>query len=361
MPRLPSTVVRLALVSALGGCSPSPGEVSGLSTGPEPTSGPASTSSSSAEPDSTGPAPGTTTAEPSSSTGSDGLDSTGPSDTTTAMGSSSSSSEESSTGEPSSVGCADGFRDALLDEATFPNVAACAGGFAVPGVDLDTPLCDRQAGNDGLLPDGMGCSIDDLCAAGWHLCTSRDQVAAAGLGNCDGVAWGGQFFATRQSGMGSNTCNASGTNDVFGCGDIGYTDISSCSPLNRSTGNLCVELSGPWQCDVDAYDEVSNLSKPGPTHGGARCCRDGIRAPPHRAPARPRGGAGERDRTRERARRLARRRESGRARPRGRHAPDRQRRGPPASAPGWSQGASRGPSRPSAAARTTVEPSRRAC
>src|SRR4029079_18918273 len=47
-------------------------------------------------------------------------------------------------------------------------------------------------------------------------------------------------------------------------------------PLNRSTGNLCVNLPGAWACSDDAYDEVTYLVKPGPSDGGALCCRDGV-------------------------------------------------------------------------------------
>lgn len=221
----------------------------------------------------------TSVATSSSSAGgssSGALDSSGTSSGGIVATDGSGSSSEGSTGEVSTVGCADGSREALLDEATFPNIAACAGGFWVPGVALATPLCDRQGGNDGPLADGMGCTIDDLCAEGWHLCTSRQQVAAAGLGSCDGPAWGSQFFATGQSGEGANTCNDTGTNDVFGCGDVGYSNISGCAPLNRSTGNLCANLPGAWSCMEDAYDEVSYLVKPGADAGGALCCRDGV-------------------------------------------------------------------------------------
>jgi hypothetical protein len=231
----------------------------------------------------TGPSTGPTSSEgtspdPGSGDGSGtsgALDSTGTSSGTTAALEGSGSSSEGTTGEVSPVGCADGFREALLDEAMYPNVAACAGGFWVPGVASPPPLCDRQGGDDGPLPDGMGCTIEDLCAEGWHLCTSRQEVAAAGLTDCGAPAWAGQFFATAQSGRGANTCNDTGTNDVFGCGDVGYANIEGCAPLNRSTGNLCVELPGAWACNEDAYDEVSHLVKPGPAVGGALCCRDG--------------------------------------------------------------------------------------
>jgi hypothetical protein len=280
-----TSIVAGALAGALGvaACSDSTPPEVGHPTEGSSGSGTAGGTTAIATGSSTGPAPaddtssgpGGSSSDSSSSSGSGPLDSTGTSEGTTVEVEGSGSSSEGTTGGVSPVGCADGFREALLDEAVHPNVAACAGGFWVPGVGSPVSQCDRQGGDDGPLPDGMGCSIEDLCAEGWHLCTSRQEVAAAGLaGGCDGEAWGGQFFATSQSGEGANTCNDTGTNDVFGCGDVGYPKISGCAPLNRSTGNLCVSLPGAWACNDDAYDEVTYLVKPGPDDGGALCCRD---------------------------------------------------------------------------------------
>lgn len=273
------------MASALAGalvvvaCSDAPPEVGGQTDGPGSSGSGGTTTLVTG---SSGTPPGGTSSGEGSGNGTSGegtrgpLDSTGSGDGTTAAPEDSGSSSEGTTGGVSPVGCADGFREALLDEATFPDVAACAGGFWVAGVGAPVSLCDHQGGDDGPLPDGMGCSIADLCAEGWHLCASRQEVAAAGLTDCGAQAWDGQFFATSQSGEGSNTCNDTGTNDVFGCGDVGYADVSGCAPLDRSTGNLCVDVPGAWACMEDAYDEVSHLVKPGPDAGGALCCRDGV-------------------------------------------------------------------------------------
>ncbi len=231
--------------------------------------------------DNPGVVPSSTTAEFGSSSGaissttstSDAA-TTDSSATTTADGSR--SGGQSDTGAPPSpIGCADGTRDALIDQAVYPNIAACAGGFGIPGVHVDAPQCNRQGGNHGPLPDGMSCSIDDLCAAGWHLCISMEEVFAAGLVDCGGISWNTQFFVTRQSGEGSSTCGATGTNDLYGCGDIGYPKIVACNPLNRSTGNLCSDLMGPWACRANAFDEANNVVKTGSDYGGALCCVDG--------------------------------------------------------------------------------------
>lgn len=263
-----------ALALLLGACPETPTEVDITTTGsttdaPAPsTSGPMGTSSTTASAETTGVATGSATGDGGNSEGT-----TAALDGGSTSSDSTSSGDAESTGSVSDVGCADGEREDLVDEVGFPNIAACSGGFAIPGVGQDMPTCDRQGGDDGPLPDGMTCSIDDLCAAGWHLCTGREEVSAMGISDCGSLSWSTGFYATAQSGEGSNSCGPTGTNDVFGCGDVGYTNISGCAPLNRSTGNECGELSGPWSCP-SAVDEAGTLVKSGPDVGGALCCRD---------------------------------------------------------------------------------------
>jgi hypothetical protein len=201
---------------------------------------------------------------------------TAPADTTTSGGSSSGPGEGSSesTGPGPVNGCADGEREALEDEVAYPDVAACSGGFTVPGVVVNVPNCDRQGGDDGPIPDGAGCSVEDLCSEGFHVCVDRLEVMAAGIASCGDLAWDGAFFATRQSGEGANTCNPTGLNDVFGCGDVGYTNINGCAPLNRGSANGCSMLPAPWDCDVSLTQEADFITKAGPEFGGVLCCRD---------------------------------------------------------------------------------------
>ena len=70
------------------------------------------------------------------------------------------------------VGCSDDTRELFVDPSQWPGVAGCAGGFRVPGTVTakgKAPQCNLQAGNDGQQKDGDGCSVEDLCAAGWHV------------------------------------------------------------------------------------------------------------------------------------------------------------------------------------------------
>lgn len=235
--------------------------------------GPADSSSTARADTSTGPSVSTTDSVDSTSSGSSGPGTS--SSSGSGDGTSSSGGDSSSSGDPPSTnGCSDGEREALLNEMTYPDIAACGGGWMFPGVLVNTAMCNREGGDDGVNPTGTGCSIEDLCSMGWHVCESRDEVTADGIADCDAVFWGGAFFATRQSGLGSDTCNVNGINDVFGCGDIGHTMISGCAPLNVSTGNLCGGLPDPWTCGGDSASEADQLAKNAPQFGGALCCRD---------------------------------------------------------------------------------------
>ena len=79
----------------------------------------------------------------------------------------------------SPIGCSDGTREAFTNMGTHPNIAGCSGGFSVAGVTTQnsmSPQCNRGAGNSSGNTFGNGCSVEDLCAAGWHVCTSSAEV-----------------------------------------------------------------------------------------------------------------------------------------------------------------------------------------
>jgi hypothetical protein len=186
-------------------------------------------------------------------------------------------SNDASTGPPAIVGCADGQREGFLSLQSHPAIAACAGGFALPGVlGLAGPACARGAGDDGAFPDGAGCNALDLCAAGWHLCRDAAEVASTSPTVCAGstVAPEAAFFVTAQHGPGQGRCGTTGTNDVFGCGTLGKQPNAFCAPLDRWGGDQCSDLSPPWACSGGNTTEALHVVKPGAAVGGALCCRD---------------------------------------------------------------------------------------
>jgi hypothetical protein len=187
------------------------------------------------------------------------------------------------TGTP---GCADGTREGYTDLQQYPMIAACAGGWDEPGLDSDasmTPECDRHGGNDGDHPDGHGCSVEDLCAAGWSVCASAHVVSNL-AGSCDdALAPSGDkpvFFLTRQRAVGlvCTPTNATGTNNFYGCGNIGSAADKSCTPFTHMMRDTDCQNEPPWACGdpsgADNQDEYSVVTKPGPTKGGVLCCKN---------------------------------------------------------------------------------------
>lgn len=270
-PFLPSVLVLLA-------CN-EPSEVTETETTGSTSSSSSSSSSAGTRGDSTTGSLDTTvgtgsaTGSSSSSGTTNALDDTSTSASSSGPGESSSSSSSESTGSAPANGCADGEREAFTDEATYPDIAACSGGWMVPGMYANVPSCDRAGGDDGLQPAGAGCSVEDMCSEGWHVCSDRLDVMASGVADCNTEAFGGAFFATGQSSMGGHTCSA-GVDDVFGCGDIGWDMLNGCAPLNRDSQNLCDSLPAPWDCGPSNLQEADFVVKEGPEFGGVLCCRD---------------------------------------------------------------------------------------
>jgi len=209
------------------------------------------------------------------------------------------------------VGCADGQREGFLDQATYTHIAACSGAWTQPGIPPESvvPTCNRQGGDDGPKPAGDGCSTADLCATGWHVCDSWEEVAAKSPTGCAGATppnapSKSHFFAIRQSSVNGSVCGAagSGDNDVFGCGNLGsgLGGDKQCGPLDRvlastqadSCGfNEAMPPLGPWQCiggpGSDLHEGATVTKKGCPNtscsydgqplgnadKGGVLCCR----------------------------------------------------------------------------------------
>ena len=185
-------------------------------------------------------------------------------------------------GTCTSTGCSDGAREGFLDIARYPDIAACSGGWSIPGVRtpaIVTPACGRISGDDSPNPDGAGCNCTDLCAAGWHTCANASEVEEK-AGNCGDATPPGTsfFFATRQSSFGMAVCFDPGPldqaqNDFWGCGNVGAD--WTCGVLNAASERNCWAMPAPWSCpNTTGEDEAAVVVKSGPEYGGVLCCRD---------------------------------------------------------------------------------------
>lgn len=174
-------------------------------------------------------------------------------------------------------GCSDGTREAF-PTATFPGIAACSGAWNVAGIFASgVPSCARASGNDGTNKSGAGCSAQDLCAAGWHVCLGAADVATHGGSANDGpcappVTSGTTFYATAHPSDGVASCIAAtqGFNDVFGCGDVGEPPSGDCAPLNKTSSGAPLPF---FALGSDDKQERKNVTK-GQGPGGVLCCAD---------------------------------------------------------------------------------------
>lgn len=183
------------------------------------------------------------------------------------------------------VGCADGTREAFRSQAAQPNIAGCSGAWQVPGVSgasATNPSCGHEAGNDGANALGVGCSVADLCASGWHVCEDAIAVAnRASGGVCDpdtglpGSIWITRQGQTGEGGGAAGLCGAQVVNNIVGCGTLGAVPDGSCAPLNRNMRfDDCAPANG-WDCGAMAeqWREAEIVTKALPDHGGVLCCR----------------------------------------------------------------------------------------
>jgi hypothetical protein len=261
---------------ATGGGAPDPMGAGGgagngtAGTGPDPTSGGAGNPAGGGVGGATGGGAGGATAG-----GAGGSSASGATGTTTGAG-----------GVMGEQGCADGTREGFVDRVKYPRIAACAGGWETPGLsssDSLSPQCERRAGNDGDRSDGRGCSVTDLCALGWHVCDSARSLAGIVTGCDDAIAPSGVnhvYFLTRQRGTGldCDANNQTGTNNVYGCGNIGSTADKTCAPFTHMLRDSDCQAEAPWQCAHGpigtSQDEYEVVTKTGPSRGGVLCCHN---------------------------------------------------------------------------------------
>ncbi|HXU06914.1 MAG TPA: hypothetical protein VN903_38440 [Polyangia bacterium] len=197
---------------------------------------------------------------------------------------------EASDVPPAAMGCADGTREAFADPTRFPAIAGCAGGWSVPGLLTErslAPGCARAAGNDGSNATGLDCTVEDLCADGWHVCRGASELTQIGVTCQDsgiaaaGTAGGGaMFFATRQRGTAPTGCSVdatTGSNNLHGCGNFGRVEDPGCAPpLDRQLENTVCAANPPWSCNdpTSIMTEATVATKLGSARGGVLCCRD---------------------------------------------------------------------------------------
>lgn len=187
-------------------------------------------------------------------------------------------------GPPATIGCADGSREGFVDPAAWRRIAGCSGAWTVPGVrsaDSRAPQCARAAGNTGTLSSGLGCSVADLCASGWHVCEDGEDVRRSSPTECESAIFPphAAFFLTRAAASSYGLCAADPafSNDLHGCGNYGQPESGGCRPLNRRLSFVdCLASTTVWSCgDSDRHlAEAALVIKSSAALGGVLCCLD---------------------------------------------------------------------------------------
>lgn len=173
--------------------------------------------------------------------------------------------------EPSSdvaSGCDSGVRAGFVDSSRFPRIAACAGSWQQPGLDVDRAEASAAA----------------LCAAGWHVCSTVAEVERKTNGRgCAGLGAATEgFFAIADGVAQAPRCFTGGSVGVLGCGSLGAPAPSACAPVDRVSNPGCSALEAPWACQKN--NEPWSLLKPEHAGGGVLCCEG---APPDAATSTP--------------------------------------------------------------------------
>ncbi|MFO0694050.1 MAG: hypothetical protein U0230_10880 [Polyangiales bacterium] len=174
-------------------------------------------------------------------------------------------------GDPSVLGCADGQREAFVDDARFPSIAGCAGRWA-GSVSLRTPASGAGCGDDG-----ADCgSPADVCAPGWHLCGSDGSLAelrAIAPTDCEN-AGGGRFAAAVSHCRTQDGCEYDDSASArYSCFESGWCSEpvccgTDCGELGMCTGGVWADRTHiPMGQDHGCGSMVSSRA------GGLLCCR----------------------------------------------------------------------------------------
>jgi hypothetical protein len=187
------------------------------------------------------------------------------------------------------TGCSDGTREGFTDAEQYPQIAACSGGWSIPGVRTPStvdPACDHNSGNDSSNPNGVGCNVADLCEEGWHVCNNASEVAVKTSGNgCTDASLDNSFFVQREASFGFYSCVDTGDlntaqNDMWGCAGTsplmsGLFTAKPCGVLNATVGDTAAGLTAPWSAaGNNSFNESAVVTKSGPDNGGVLCCAD---------------------------------------------------------------------------------------
>lgn len=180
-------------------------------------------------------------------------------------------------GDPATVGCADGQREAFVDERASPAVAGCIGVWA-ERMSLRAPATGLACGDD-LGPCGAPA---DACAPGWHVCGDDGrlaEIAAIGPDACE-RAGGGRFVAAISH---CETQDGCATDDPrtgdYACFEQGWCSEPVCCGNDCTELGVCRDGIWPGRTHIPVGVDQGCGSIGASRARGVMCCRDGSVAP----------------------------------------------------------------------------------
>ncbi len=174
-------------------------------------------------------------------------------------------------GAPAVVGCADGQREAFVDQAAHPNVAGCIGEWT-ERASLRAPATGAACGDD---LGGCGAPAD-ICAPGWHLCGYDGriaEVAAIGASACE-QAGGGRFVAAISHCESQDGCEvADPATGTYACFESGWCSEPVCCGSDCGEFGVCRDGVWPGQTHIPLGTDQGCGSIGSSRARGVLCCR----------------------------------------------------------------------------------------
>jgi hypothetical protein len=155
-------------------------------------------------------------------------------------------------------GCADGTREAFVDQTAYPGIAGCSGSWTNP--DL------RASGSD---------TADSLCASGWHICMKGGgplELPNYGVtaSACES-AGDGMFLAASSHCTAYPSCS---TTYPLDCKESGYCSEPICCGSDCGFGS-CKDAIWEGETRINVGTSHGCANSPSSTSGatGVLCCR----------------------------------------------------------------------------------------
>lgn len=175
-------------------------------------------------------------------------------------------------GDPATVGCADGQREAFVDGAAFPNVAGCIGEWS-GAANLRSAKTNRACGDD---LDTACQAPADACAPGWNICGHDGRIApvhAIGAEAC-ARAGGGRFVAalshceTQEGCVYDNPARGD-----YACFERGWCSEPVCCGANCRELGVCPDGVWPGKTSIAIGTDQGCGAIASSRARGVLCCR----------------------------------------------------------------------------------------